>query len=76
MLLETEKSESDECSIQAKAKGCGESAPNRQARKKKKRGVEYTAQGTEIKGRIGPLAWDDWGLLPDDGLGRLSADDY
>ena len=77
MILKTEESESVERSIQAKAKGGGESAPNRQARKKKKkRGVERTAQGTEIKGRIGPLAWDDWGLLPDDGLGRLSADDY
>ena len=62
--------------LAAKAKTGGKSAPNRKTRKKKKRGVEYTAQGTEIKGRIGPLAWDDWGLLPDDGLGRLSADDY
>lgn len=23
-----------------------------------------------------PLLWDDWGLLPSDGLGRLSVDDY
>ena len=56
-----------------KSKGGGKSAPNR---KKKKRGVERTPHGTELRGRIGPLEWDDWGLLPADGFGRLSADDY
>ena len=59
--------------LAAQAKAGGK---KRRTRKNKKRGVEYTAQGTEIKGRIGTLAWHDWGLLPDDGLGRLSADDY
>ena len=57
----------------SKSKGGGKSAPNR---KKKKRGVERTPHGTELRGRIGPLEWDDWGLLPADGFGRLSADDY
>lgn len=28
------------------------------------------------KGRVGPLEWDDFGLLPADGYGRLSAEDY
>ena len=26
--------------------------------------------------RVGPLESDDWGLLPSDGFGRLSSEDY
>ena len=64
---------------QSKSKGSVKTAPNpnSQTRKKrKKKGREYTPHGTELRGRVGPLEWDDFGLLPSDGFGRLSADDY
>lgn len=62
---------------QAKSKGGVKTASKSQTRKKrKKRGGEYTLQGTKITGRVGPLEMDSFGLLPADGFGRLSADDY
>ena len=47
-------------------------------RKKRNRRVLVSKGGTPMPGygRIGPFEFDSYGLLPADGFGRLSSEDY
>ena len=42
----------------------------------KSKGLDVKTSRRKSKRRRILLQWDEWGLLPEDGFGRLSADDY